>query len=93
MITSFCLLVSRRSCDCIGKGCFPEVEERQISQKYIDFQNCSTTVVMTTTDVELQSDETASWLKVNSLLVFFLIEHFQEYIMDSLIVDKLEITC
>ena len=64
MITSFVLLVNRRSCDCIGKGCFPEIEERQISQMNIDFQNCSTTVIMTTTDVELQSDESASWLKV-----------------------------
>ena len=92
MLTSFALLVTRRSCACIGKGCFPEIEERIITQKNIDFRNCSTTVKMTTTDVELQSDESASWLKVSSLLVFF-IEHFQEYIMDSLIVDKLEITC
>ncbi|CBY32090.1 unnamed protein product [Oikopleura dioica] len=80
MLTSYAVVVTRRSCDCVGKGCFPEIEERMISQLNVDFQNCSTTVKMTTTDVELEKGaQSAAWLN--------------EYIMDSLIVDKLEIIC
>ncbi|CAG5110127.1 Oidioi.mRNA.OKI2018_I69.chr2.g4559.t1.cds [Oikopleura dioica] len=78
IITSY--VSQDRSCDCIGKGCFPEIEERSILQKNFDFKNCSTSLMLTTTDIDISDNQlTTSWLR--------------EYITDSTVVDKFEIYC